>query len=87
MHGAGLDPLRWTADPRDWSRPGTVAIAQRVLLRLSPGGVVLLHDGGGDRTQTVAALTWLLTALPAAGWTFTLPPAVHLPPQEAALPQ
>ena len=72
---AGLAPLRWTDDPRDWSRPGTVMIAQRILAQLRPGGVVLMHDGGGDRTETVEALTWLLRALPAANWTFTLPTA------------
>lgn len=87
MYGAGLDPLRWTDDPRDWSRPGTVAIAQRVLLRLQPGAVILMHDGGGDRTQTVAALTWLLHELPAAGWQFTVPTPRRLPVQDAARPE
>ena len=40
----------------------------RVLARLRPGAVVLLHDGGGDRSQTVAALAVLLDALAARGW-------------------
>jgi peptidoglycan/xylan/chitin deacetylase (PgdA/CDA1 family) len=83
----GMTPLRWSDDPRDWTRPGAVAIAQRVLLGLRPGAVVLLHDGGGDRTQTVEALAWLLRALPAAGWHFTLPPASVLSPAQAAQPQ
>ncbi|RKS75632.1 peptidoglycan/xylan/chitin deacetylase (PgdA/CDA1 family) [Motilibacter peucedani] len=72
---AGLRPLRWSVDPRDWSRPGERAIASRVLEQLRPGGVVLMHDGGGDRSETVAVLTWLLDALPQAGWHFTLPAA------------
>lgn len=87
MYQAGLTPLRWSDDPRDWSRPGAAAIAQRVLLRLQPGAVVLLHDGGGNRTQTVQALAWLLKALPAAGWHFTLPATADLSPQDAARPE
>ena len=67
VQSAGLDVLRWSDDPRDWSRPGAVAIAQRVLLRLRPGAVVLLHDGGGNRRQTVQVLRWLFRALRAAG--------------------
>jgi peptidoglycan/xylan/chitin deacetylase (PgdA/CDA1 family) len=85
--GLGMTPLRWSDDPRDWSRPGARVIAERVLLGLRPGAVVLLHDGGGDRTQTVEALTWLLRALPAAGWQFTLPPVPSLSPEQAAQPQ
>ncbi|WP_370368932.1 polysaccharide deacetylase family protein [Catenulispora sp. GP43] len=60
----------WTVDPRDWSRPGTAAIRDRVLGHVRPGSVVLLHDGGGDRSQTVAALGGILKALKARGYTF-----------------
>ncbi|PZF82896.1 polysaccharide deacetylase family protein [Jiangella anatolica] len=69
----GLEPLDWTVDPRDWSRPGTVPIVQSVLSRLEPGSVILLHDGGGDRSQTVAALDQILTGLDAAGYRYVLP--------------
>jgi hypothetical protein len=48
-----------------------------------PGGVILLHDGGGDRSQTVAALHVLLDELQAAGWRFTLPPRVIPTPLRA----
>jgi peptidoglycan/xylan/chitin deacetylase (PgdA/CDA1 family) len=68
-----LVPLRWTVDPRDWSRPGTAAIVTTVLNQLRPDGVVLMHDGGGDRRETVAALRQLLDELEAAGWVPTLP--------------
>jgi peptidoglycan-N-acetylglucosamine deacetylase len=60
----------WTVDPRDWSRPGTAAIRARVLSQVRPGSVVLLHDGGGDRSQTVAALGGILKTLKARGYTF-----------------
>ncbi|MFE7189815.1 polysaccharide deacetylase family protein [Kitasatospora sp. NPDC057541] len=69
----GLRPLGWSVDPRDWSRPGTAAIVAAVQAQLKPGGVVLLHDGGGDRTQTVAALRQLLPWLTAQGYRFDLP--------------
>jgi peptidoglycan/xylan/chitin deacetylase (PgdA/CDA1 family) len=60
----------WTVDPRDWSRPGASAIRNRVLSQVRPGSVVLLHDGGGDRSQTVAALGGILRTLKARGYTF-----------------
>jgi peptidoglycan-N-acetylglucosamine deacetylase len=66
-------PLHWTVDPTDWARPGASAIVSRVVDHLRPGGIVLLHDGGGDRSQTVAALAQLLAELSALGWTFSLP--------------
>ena len=60
----------WTVDPRDWSRPGAGAIRARVLDHVRPGSVVLLHDGGGDRSQTVAALSGILKTLKARGYSF-----------------
>jgi peptidoglycan/xylan/chitin deacetylase (PgdA/CDA1 family) len=71
----GMAPLRWTVDPRDWSRPGTAAIVRTVLAELRPGGVILMHDGGGNRDETYAALRILLHRLPRMGYHFVLPPA------------
>ncbi|SDU72588.1 polysaccharide deacetylase family protein [Jiangella alkaliphila] len=68
-----LEPLDWTLDPRDWSRPGATSIVQDVLGHVEPGSVILLHDGGGDRSQTVAALDQILTGLDAAGYRYVLP--------------
>ncbi|MBV2153076.1 polysaccharide deacetylase family protein [Kitasatospora sp. SUK 42] len=62
----------WTVDPADWSRPGIHTIEQRVLTAVRPGSVILLHDGGGDRSQTVAALPTVLTTLQHRGYTFRL---------------
>jgi peptidoglycan/xylan/chitin deacetylase (PgdA/CDA1 family) len=76
MRAHGLVPLRWTDDPRDWSRPGSTAIVRRVVSNLRPGAVVLMHDGGGDRAQSVEALGFLLPAVVAAGWKPVLPPHV-----------
>ena len=52
--------IGWNVDTKDWSLPGSDAIAAAIL-SAEPGDVILMHDGGGDREQTVAALR---TALP-----------------------
>ncbi|GAB7186486.1 polysaccharide deacetylase family protein [Kitasatospora sp. Ki12] len=73
--GLGMASLGWSVDPRDWSRPGVPAIVSTVQKQLKPGGVILLHDGGGDRGQTVAALKQLLPWLVAQGYAFDFPAA------------
>jgi peptidoglycan/xylan/chitin deacetylase (PgdA/CDA1 family) len=76
----------WTVDPRDWSRPGVRVIAQRVLDHVRPGSIVLMHDGGGDRSQTVAALRLVIAGLKGRGYSMvTLSrlkrlPALPVPP-------
>jgi peptidoglycan-N-acetylglucosamine deacetylase len=77
-------------DPHDWGEPGGVlpapaaVIAQRVLeqARAGAGNIVLLHDGGGDRTQTVLALPQIIDSLRAAG--FTIVPVSELVGQTRA---
>jgi len=67
----GLYPEGWNDDPQDWSRPGADVILQRSLDAATTRTVVLLHDGGGDRSQTVAALPGMIHALKAQGYSFT----------------
>jgi peptidoglycan-N-acetylglucosamine deacetylase len=67
----GMQSLDWNVDPSDWSRPGTQAIINNVLSHTHPGSIVLMHDGGGDRSQTVQALR---TILPNLKSRFTLVP-------------
>ncbi len=50
-------------DPEDWSRPGTDVIVERVRERRSLGSVILLHDAGGNRSQTVEALPKIIRYL------------------------
>jgi peptidoglycan/xylan/chitin deacetylase (PgdA/CDA1 family) len=69
----GMSPLKWQVDPRDWARPGAWAVEGVVLATVRPGAVVLLHDGGGDRSQTLAALEFLLARLRAMGYSFQVP--------------
>ena len=68
----GQRHILWTVDPRDWSRPGTTTIVNRVLAGVRDGSRVLLHDGGGDRSQTVAALDLLVPQLRARGFVLGL---------------
>jgi len=70
VSGQGFRLAYWTVDPNDWSRPGTNTIAARVIGAARPGAVILMHDGGGDRTQTVAALPKIIKELKAKGYTF-----------------
>jgi peptidoglycan-N-acetylglucosamine deacetylase len=53
-------PLGWAVDPSDWSKPGTQAIINRVMQHTRSGSIVLLHDGGGDRSETLAACHTLI---------------------------
>lgn len=69
----GMAPLTWTVDPRDWARPGVSAILHAVRRELRPGGVILMHDGGGNRQETLQALRILLRRLPHLGYHFVLP--------------
>src|SRR5437588_4741873 len=43
----------WSVDTSDWEQPGTEAIVERALAGAHPGTIVLLHDGGGNRSQTI----------------------------------
>ncbi|KJS57328.1 polysaccharide deacetylase family protein [Streptomyces rubellomurinus] len=70
----GLRNMGWSVDPRDWARPGTSVITDRILKDVRPGAIVLNHDGGGDRSQTVAALKAYLPVLVDSGYYFTAPP-------------
>jgi peptidoglycan/xylan/chitin deacetylase (PgdA/CDA1 family) len=66
----GLDVVLWTVDTQDWMRPGAEAIANHILSNAAPGAIILMHDGGGDRTQTIEALRIALPQLRAQGYVF-----------------
>ena len=69
----GMQPLGWRLAISDWEPPGTDVLVQRLRDGITPGAVVLMHDGGGDRSQTVAAVDRIIPELRAQGWRFTLP--------------
>ncbi len=68
-----LRPLDWSVDPRDWARPGTGRIVEGIMRHTRPGSIILEHDGGGNRSQTVAALRTVLPRLLDAGYHFVTP--------------
>lgn len=61
--------IGWNIDTNDWQKPGASTIAKRIK-SAGPGNIILMHDGGGDRSQTVAALKEALPALKEQGYTF-----------------
>ncbi|MGD9494756.1 MAG: polysaccharide deacetylase family protein [Armatimonadota bacterium] len=61
--GAGYRVAMWSVDPRDWQRPGSSVVAERVLRGARDGAIVVLHDGGGNRAGTVAAMRTVVPAL------------------------
>ncbi len=70
---AGADGLRtitWDVDPADWSTPGTGAIYSRVVSAAQAGSIILMHDGGGPRGETLAALPQIIDTLRARGFGF-----------------
>jgi peptidoglycan-N-acetylglucosamine deacetylase len=64
----GLSTVLWNVDPADWSLPGTAAIEQRVLAQVRPGSIIISHDGGGPRSQTLAAYPDIIRTLRARGY-------------------
>ncbi|MFI8816012.1 MULTISPECIES: polysaccharide deacetylase family protein [unclassified Streptomyces] len=69
----GMEPMAWTVDTLDWTTPGTGTIVRRVLDGAAPGVVVLSHDAGGNRSQSVAALRRYLPELLDDGYRITVP--------------
>jgi peptidoglycan/xylan/chitin deacetylase (PgdA/CDA1 family) len=61
--------VMWSVDSRDWAKPGAPKIARKVLKNVKDGSIVLMHDGGGKRGQTVAALKTILPQLKKRGYT------------------
>ena len=68
-----LTPLDWSVDPRDWARPGVSEIVGTIMKTTRTGSIILEHDGGGDRSQTVAALKIVIPRLLHEGYHFAIP--------------
>jgi peptidoglycan/xylan/chitin deacetylase (PgdA/CDA1 family) len=64
----GYEVVLWNIDTLDWTHPGAEAIASAVVDKVYPGAILLMHDGGGDRTQTVVALEAILRDLTGLGY-------------------
>jgi peptidoglycan/xylan/chitin deacetylase (PgdA/CDA1 family) len=73
VHAAGAQGLKsilWSVNPQDFTEPGAKIIRRRVLDGVRPGSIVLSHDGGGQRRQTLAALPGIIRTLKARGYRF-----------------
>ncbi len=69
-HGAMSASVFWTHDSLDWEKPGVDAIVDNCTKFMKPGSVILMHDGGGDRSQDLEALPRIIKAWKDAGYTF-----------------
>lgn len=63
LHHLHLLMVLWSVDTADYTVPGTDAIVQRALAGAKPGAIVLMHDAGGNRTETIAALPAIVSGL------------------------
>lgn len=64
----GLATVLWDVDPSDYRLPGTTAIEQRILSAVRPGSIILSHDGGGPRGETLAAYPHIIAGIRAKGY-------------------
>jgi peptidoglycan/xylan/chitin deacetylase (PgdA/CDA1 family) len=82
LHQLHLLMVLWSADTEDYLQPGVPVIVQRALEGAKPGAILLMHDGGGTRTQTVAALPLIITKLRKLGYNLVTVPELlmHDPP-------
>lgn len=67
---AKLLSVLWDVDTVDWTRPSTEQIVQTAVSQARPGSIILMHDGGGDRAATVAAVPKIIKELRAKGYDF-----------------
>jgi peptidoglycan/xylan/chitin deacetylase (PgdA/CDA1 family) len=78
----------WSVDTSDYARPGVSRIIYTAVSGAQPGSIILMHDGGGDRSETVAALPRIITRLRQRGFRLVTisklvaddPPPKHQPP-------
>ncbi len=72
---AGHLLVMWDVEVRDWSSStSALRVATQTIRRVRPGSIVLLHDGGGDRSRTVAATRWMIGYLSREGFDFATVP-------------
>jgi peptidoglycan-N-acetylglucosamine deacetylase len=81
LRGQRMLMVLWSIDPGDWRQPGVQAIVNNVLANSKPGRIVIMHDGGGDRSQTIAALPAIIRGLRRRRYTLvSLPELLSLDP-------
>jgi peptidoglycan/xylan/chitin deacetylase (PgdA/CDA1 family) len=68
-HALGLKIALWNVDTLDWKDRNAAHILARIEAAVRPGSIILMHDGGGDRSQTVTVLPQVIDWLRARGYT------------------
>nr|WP_174782941.1 polysaccharide deacetylase family protein [Dolichospermum sp. UHCC 0260] len=66
--------IMWSSDSMDYSRPGVPRLINNIFREAKPGGIVLMHDGGGDRSHTVKALPEIISKFRKQGYEFVTVP-------------
>jgi peptidoglycan/xylan/chitin deacetylase (PgdA/CDA1 family) len=66
--------IMWSSDSMDYSRPGVPRLINNIFREAKPGGIVLMHDGGGDRSHTVTALPEIISKFRKQGYEFVTVP-------------
>ncbi len=84
LHQEHMLMVLWSVDTDDYLRPGVAAIVHNVLAGARPGAIILMHDAGGDRTETVDALPLIVHALRRRGYALVTVPELILqdPPEQ-----
>lgn len=89
LHHLRLLMILWSVDTADYTRPGTEAIVQRALAGAKPGAIILMHDAGGDRSETIAALPAIVSGLRKRGLRAVTVPRLLMddpPPRDQPIP-
>jgi peptidoglycan-N-acetylglucosamine deacetylase len=90
LHQMRMLMVLWSVDTDDYRHPGVEVIVQRATEGIKPGAIILMHDAGGDRSQTIAALPAIIRAVRARGLHLVTVPqllADSPPPAGQPLPQ
>ena len=78
--------IMWSADSMDYSRPAVPRLMNNIFREAKPGGIVLMHDGGGDRSNTVKALPEIISRFRKQGYEFvTVPELLEMQDQHPQL--
>jgi len=70
VKASGSRVVMWTVDSHDWEKPPVKKMVRNVVRHAKPGSIILMHDGGGDREKTIAALPEVIDKLKAKGYNF-----------------
>jgi peptidoglycan/xylan/chitin deacetylase (PgdA/CDA1 family) len=78
LHKDHMLMVLWSLDTDDWQLPGVRTIVHRVLTGAKPGAIVLMHDAGGNRSETIAALPMIIRGLRKRGYKLVTVPQLLL---------